>query len=238
MSKPTAASLRYLLPNVSFTDSLWHMALTVQLRAKLVNAITSFPSVAKGTEKKKKKKRVEHTEDKSCTMSRHLNTAWIRCTSGNNLFWCRKRVFFVTPQMHTQALVIAVNKNIPPCTVDWSVSPRRYLKVSEPSAERGLAGQRVDLHRREWHCFCSNQICDILRKGTIVQPGWMQHRWRRVEYTIWPSLRSAELGNKVLSEKKRITCWDIVQKHILVTDQVIIGLVRLLGGAHSSLKAY
>lgn len=30
MSKPAAASLRYLLPNVSFTDSLWHMALTVQ----------------------------------------------------------------------------------------------------------------------------------------------------------------------------------------------------------------
>lgn len=35
------------------------MALTVQPRAKLVNAITSFPSVAKGTgeEKKKRKKR-------------------------------------------------------------------------------------------------------------------------------------------------------------------------------------
>lgn len=57
MSKPTAASLRYLLPNVSFTDSLWHMALTVQPRAKLVNAITSFPSMAKGTEEKKKKKK-------------------------------------------------------------------------------------------------------------------------------------------------------------------------------------
>lgn len=59
MSKPSDASLRYLLPNVNFTDSLWHMALTVQPRAKLVNAITSFPSVAKGTgeEKKKRKKR-------------------------------------------------------------------------------------------------------------------------------------------------------------------------------------
>lgn len=50
MSKPTAASLRYLLPNVSFTDSLWHMALTVQPTAKLVSTITFFPSVAKGTE--------------------------------------------------------------------------------------------------------------------------------------------------------------------------------------------
>lgn len=57
MSKPAAASLRYLLPNVSFTDSLWHMALTVQPRAKLVNTITSFPSVAKGTEEKKKRKK-------------------------------------------------------------------------------------------------------------------------------------------------------------------------------------
>lgn len=55
MSKPTAASLRYLLPHVSFTDSLWHMALTVQPRAKLVNAITSFPSVAKGTNEEEKK---------------------------------------------------------------------------------------------------------------------------------------------------------------------------------------
>lgn len=66
MSKPTAASLRYLLPNVSFTDSLWHMALTAQPRAKLVNAITSFPSVAKGTAKKKKK-RIKRTEGKPCT---------------------------------------------------------------------------------------------------------------------------------------------------------------------------
>lgn len=53
MSKPAVASLRYLLPNVSFTDSLWHMALTAQPRAKLVNAITSFPTMAKGTEEKK-----------------------------------------------------------------------------------------------------------------------------------------------------------------------------------------
>ncbi len=32
------------------------MALNVQPGAKLVNAITSFPSVAKGTEKEKEKK--------------------------------------------------------------------------------------------------------------------------------------------------------------------------------------
>lgn len=70
MSKPTAASLRYLLPNVSFTDSLWHMALTAQPRAKLVNAITPFPSVAKGTAKKKEKKRVQHTEGKSCNLKK------------------------------------------------------------------------------------------------------------------------------------------------------------------------
>lgn len=65
MSKPTAAGLRYLLPNVSFTDSLWHMALTAQPRAKLVKAITSFPSVAKGTAKKKVVRLVE--ERRSCT---------------------------------------------------------------------------------------------------------------------------------------------------------------------------
>lgn len=57
MSKPTAASLRYLLPNVSFADSLWHMALTAQPRAKLVKAITSFPSVAKGTSEEEEKKK-------------------------------------------------------------------------------------------------------------------------------------------------------------------------------------
>ena len=66
MSKPTAASLRYLLPNVSFTDSLWHMALTVQPRAKLVNAITSFPSVAKGIaaeeEEEENRGKVLHTK--------------------------------------------------------------------------------------------------------------------------------------------------------------------------------
>lgn len=65
MSKTRAASLRYLLPNVSFTDSLWHMALTAQPRAKLVSAITSFPSVAKGTAKEKKKKGVINTEGNS-----------------------------------------------------------------------------------------------------------------------------------------------------------------------------
>lgn len=66
MSKLAAASLRYLLPNVSFTDSLWHMDLTAQTRAKLVKAITSFPSVAKGTAKKKKNM-ADLTEATSCT---------------------------------------------------------------------------------------------------------------------------------------------------------------------------
>lgn len=60
MSKPTAAGLRYLLLNVSFTDSLWHLALTAQPKAKLVQAITSFPSVAKGTAKRETM--VEHGE--------------------------------------------------------------------------------------------------------------------------------------------------------------------------------
>ena len=41
---------------LALIDLLWHIALTVQPRAKLVNAITSFPSVAKGTEEEKEKK--------------------------------------------------------------------------------------------------------------------------------------------------------------------------------------
>ena len=91
MSKPTAASLRYLLPNVSFTDSLWHMALTEQPRAKLVKAITSFPSVAKGTAEKKKgeKNRGQSILRESLA---------------------RVETFFT----HTGEYLIVVNENIPP----------------------------------------------------------------------------------------------------------------------------
>lgn len=67
MSKPTAASLRYLLPNVSFTDSLWHMALTVQPTAKLVSAITFFPSVAKGTEEQEEEEEAKKGKKSSET---------------------------------------------------------------------------------------------------------------------------------------------------------------------------
>lgn len=44
MSKSTGGGRRYLLPDVSFTDSRWQTA-----RATLVPAITSFPCVTKGT---------------------------------------------------------------------------------------------------------------------------------------------------------------------------------------------
>ena len=117
-----------------------------------------------------------------------------------------------------------MNKNIHPCIADWSISPRHYLKASDPSTEWGLLGLQVHLQWREWQCLCSNQICDILRKGTMVQAGSMQYRWRRVEYTIRPSLRSAEVGNKVLSGKNRITCWHIVQrKSNIIRSQVNSG---------------
>lgn len=93
------------------------------------------------------------------------------------------------------------------------------------SAERGLLGQPVDFQWREWYCLHSNQICDIPRKGAIGLSASTQHRWRGVEYTIRPPLRSANVGNKVLSRKRRITCWVTVQRkskkwaanHILVS---------------------
>lgn len=98
MSKPAVASLRYLLPNVSFTDSLWHMALTAQPRAKLVNAITSFPTMAKGTEEKKNRQRGSLAQS-SKTFRHWLN--WNK--------WWKRRVFgavlCIIPGMHAKELV-------------------------------------------------------------------------------------------------------------------------------------
>lgn len=70
MSKPAAASLRYLLPNVSFTDSLWHMALTAQPPGQISERYYLLSLCGKGhrreIEEEEEKKGVEQTAGESC----------------------------------------------------------------------------------------------------------------------------------------------------------------------------
>lgn len=57
---------------------------------------------------------------------------------------------------------------------------------------------------QEQRCLLSNQICCIFRNTTIFHLGW--DRCRRVEWAIWPSLRTVEV--------EKVRFWVLRLKHL------------------------